>query len=328
MKKVLKSKFAKTDIHQSTMQTKERVVPKNSLLEGLQSEDAAERRIAHEMFLRNCFRLIGVNLKNRRSFKDETPYTKYLVRICRYKLTKQNFELSRLNKFNSHLDSLEKDIRDGFLGRLQELTYIAHRSTKLLNEIATECPYFVGLIARRYTDWPILTTCSETKYPTSFEFLQSIELESDLPKGIRTAKLKTKPTCATKYAIDLIEIINQERLRPIFNLACKPISSRPIHQKLHAEAPLLPPFSKRSAHQWWNLANDLFIELTDSRPWEYPGLKNYANSEETRYASKDQKLDGIKRRNIKKHVKQAFMTLAPSENNSPENLEDMLLPLA
>jgi hypothetical protein len=78
------------------------------------------------------------------------------------------------------------------------------------------------------------------------------------------------------------------------------------------EAAQLPVFSRTSRSAWWAVAKKLFHAITGKEPWRIPDLAKLATSDRSNQenARPGQKLDGNRRSDIEKAIRQAFLRLA------------------
>jgi hypothetical protein len=75
----------------------------------------------------------------------------------------------------------------------------------------------------------------------------------------------------------------------------------------------LPPFSVKTTKTWWKIAHEIFLKVTNKKPWTFPELKSYANSSRVDANATGKKFDGVMLDGVVKAVKKAFFDLASSE---------------
>ena len=238
-----------------------------------------------------------------------------------------------------YLDVLVALSNRGYMSRLRELIFIAHESTRRLEEMAHKYPSYLSLVARDHATWPILAANKKSKLSKKIEMLELIGLGKGLPNVTKAKKVAINPTPPQKWAVLLLKTIDSARqLKIAINESSAPKITETKQQRMTAKESFqfgvidftdnsvlltsnelvnfaikmhsLPEFSKKSVRAWWVIAHKMFLQKTNNEPWNIPELKTYANSQKVDPRAKGRKFDGIMRDNVVKAIRKAFFDLA------------------
>ncbi len=231
--------------------------------------------------------------------------------------------IMRQCQVEEQLDRLDAEAKGGRIPALRELAFLAHESTRRLEEWATKRPQFSSMVARDYASWPILAACKKSKLLNKIDLLKNIGLNEARPNVTLNLNVAVDPTPPQRWAVRLLSTIDGMRTVargfPDKGFWPKAVvldfegrGSGKVSDRLFLRAKGLPEFSEQSAGAWWKLAQILFLKMTNNKPWEEEELKNYANSARIDPGATWKKFDGIRRSNVLRHVRKAFFELADS----------------
>jgi hypothetical protein len=255
--------------------------------------------------------------------KNLNPYEKHKIRSDFWFIQANEFmETQNIeSKRRGELEDLDNRIKNGQLLALKELVFWSTESTRLLTEWATRCPEFVGVVAADHPSWPLLCTLSKSQNSKLVELLQKIHLDSRRPLSVSAVDIGPNPTPAKRWAARLVREIDQARCAMTDDFRRDPTNAiqvigssevERIDQKypsIKEAVAGLPPFSSSSWKKWWKVAKELFLLMTNQRPFDLPELASYAMTSRVKHES-GAKTDGIKRSEVLKVVEQAFKNLA------------------
>jgi hypothetical protein len=258
-----------------------------------------------------------------------TPYGKCCERYSG-NVTKQleafeecNYRKRRTQKYLNHL---EREIQQGYINGLEELAFLAHSATQLLEQLAKRSPNYVSIVAQKYGSWP--TSCMlNTPDKGQRELLQSIKLDHANIDGLPAHIVGPGPNPTRAWAFRLIKALQDYRRpatkddlpRELFrsfvivggSSTAEAIPQLKDYPAICGECLKLPPFGINTEARWWKLAHDLLLRISNNQPWTLEGLSEVAKPGKVKNAEAGgQKADGLKRDAVLKTLRSAFKTLA------------------
>jgi len=242
------------------------------------------------------------------------PYEKCCERYVG-DLTKQSkaFDESqhRQRRAQKYLNYLGEEIKHGYVNGLNELAFIAYSATQMLEKLAKHEPDYVSIVAQSYGTWPTLRMLNS---PDKDEraLLKKIHLDYRNIDGLPTHMIGRDPRPTRAWAFRLIKVLQDYRRAATkddlptelfwnFMIMSGGESSKTIHElrehpDLCNQCLQLRPFGTNTEPQWWKLAEQLLLRISDEKPWTLEGLNTYANSKKVqKYAETTDKVDGVKR---------------------------------
>ncbi|HEY3900130.1 MAG TPA: hypothetical protein VGM54_16095 [Chthoniobacter sp.] len=238
-----------------------------------------------------------------------TAYQRYHLRHCQndirngYDWDELMLKASECRKF---LARLTHQTKNGYINALQELAVVANEATRILNELAASDPQFVAVVARKYSNWPVLVRPPKSKRSPYRDLFDAIELGKDEPFETAAYELGEQ-TNAKEMAAYLLSTINycrrnSQRLQEL----PAPIQDYPnywIFPGLLTKAVELPPLCFDSKTAWWKVGRWLLDQLCQGEPAKHPLLEKYTKTTRVKDYAGDPNAEAIKQ------VRQAFMQI-------------------
>jgi hypothetical protein len=234
----------------------------------------------------------------------------------------------------AELSDLDSKVDQGFLNGLRELAFIAHESAQLLDQWTLNHPQYVKLVAGEYPTWPLLCDDSVNRAAEKIKQFKAIGLDSCRPLTASATHIGGYSSAPRRWALKLLQQIDGSRRFAIRKGRPRPhglwrivgSSEWPAipdddedheYGDIRSAAARLPDLSKASVSQWWKVAKQLLLRVTNDEPWEEKDLAPYANTKRATDAQDAGSSSGVKRSEILKAVEQAFRRLAKTAYDTP-----------
>lgn len=250
--------------------------------------------------------------------RGQTPHAKHKLRSWGLHQSYAEREWPIVeSQIQRHINALRAQISEGQIVSLLELASMALEATAALEDIAQRGPAFVAEVASSQTEWPVLATVGNSWQAGCAEMLKNVRLCEKFPWRDKAIKMGSKTT-PRSWAVHLWETLSvyevarsktnwfqRDHVRDTENLVVNGQVYR-TNDEVFQSLKKFPLVEKASAAELWPLAQKLFLQLTNDRPWEVDGLAGYAEADRVKARGGT---DKSKRNEIVKHIRQAFVNL-------------------
>ena len=194
---------------------------------------------------------------------------------------------------------------------VEALASIAHAAAEELEKLPRK---IVAPVARRHPSWPVMVSAGMTpdskRAADIASYLKELDAGVDCPVNSGSSSKRDETRITTRHALRLLATVEYNRaLGPVFANEIETQqtnSAQPLFPDWVVSASKLPPFSKVSAPQWWDVAKTALKEAcakTEEHPhFNVPGA----------VVAGDQNDPAIRRARIIERIRAAFVALAPN----------------
>ena len=194
--------------------------------------------------------------------------------------------------------------RQGNETAVEALASIANFAANLLEKMPKD---ILRAVARRHPSWPAMVSARAADRSKQSAYLKELGLGTECPLNVAPKARWSVSVPATKHAVKLLATLEYNRALAPMNRATLEGAVDAYVPKWAARATALPPFTKASVSQWWDVAlvvlKEAYRKVETHPDFNLPGaavapkIVNFAD----------------RRAEIVERVRAAFVALAPAD---------------